>query len=69
MWNFGKINGYDYEVKAYEEPSNFGINGGKISKLFIKKGNEVLVGYDREWDKHATPEMQPILDELIAKYN
>ena len=39
-----------YWVKAYEEGSDYGINGGKISKLSIKIDGEWVVNYDRGWD-------------------
>ena len=33
MWSQGTEHGYTYWVKHYEEGSEFGINGGRISKL------------------------------------
>ena len=39
-----------YWVKAFEEGSEWGINGGKISKLSIKIDGEWVVNYDRGWD-------------------
>lgn len=39
-----------YWVKAYEEGSEFGINGGRISKLMIKIDGQTVVSYDRGWD-------------------
>ena len=39
-----------YWVKAFEEGSKWGINGGKISKLSIKIDGEWVVNYDRGWD-------------------
>ncbi len=39
-----------YWVKAYDEGSEFGINGGKISKLQIRINGETVVSYDRGWD-------------------
>lgn len=39
-----------YWVKAYDEGSNYGINGGRISKLSIKIDGEWVVNYDRGWD-------------------
>lgn len=61
---------FHYDVKAYPEPSEYGINGGKISKLFIKSayGDEVM--YDREWvifPKNSTA-MNIFLD-LIDLFN
>lgn len=39
-----------YWVKAFEEGSEWGINGGKISKLSIKLDGKCVVNYDRGWD-------------------
>ena len=59
MWHEGTIgipvkNGGSkiahYWVKAYEEGSEFGINGGRISKLMIELDGETVVSYDRGWD-------------------
>lgn len=39
-----------YQVKAFEEGNEWGINGGKISKLSIKIDGEWVANYDRGWD-------------------
>ena len=39
-----------YWVKAYEVGSDYGINGGRISKLTIKIDGETVVNYDRGLD-------------------
>ena len=40
-----------YWVKHYEEPSEeYGINGGRISKLMIKIDGRISANYDRGWD-------------------
>lgn len=39
-----------YWAKAFEEGSEWGINGGKISKLSIKIDGEWVANYDRGWD-------------------
>ena len=39
-----------FHVKFFEEGSEFGINGGRISKLTIKIDGETKVLYDRGWD-------------------
>lgn len=39
-----------YWVKAYDEGSDYGINGGRISKLSIKIDGQWVVNYDRGWD-------------------
>jgi hypothetical protein len=49
MWTQGEIDGFKYCVKHYDEPSeSYGIDGGRISKLLIRKHGETedLVAYD-----------------------
>jgi hypothetical protein len=43
---------FHYEVKHFKGRSKFGIEGGRISKLFIRetKSSEVVCNYDRGWD-------------------
>lgn len=31
------MDGYHYQVKHYDEGSEYGINGGKVSKLWMNK--------------------------------
>lgn len=55
MWKKGTvlINGetYKYCAKVFGEPSeDYGIEGGRISKLEIRLGDFPVVNYDRGWD-------------------
>ena len=54
MWKEGRIlinhRGYHYWIKQWDEGSEYGIDGGRISKLMIKRGDEVVCNYDRGWD-------------------
>ena len=59
-----------YWVKHFEEPSEFGINGGRISKLQIKMGGKTVVNYDRGWDIEPTTEQENVaLYILLQDYN
>ncbi|SHK92020.1 DUF7678 domain-containing protein [Desulforamulus aeronauticus] len=49
-WVHGQLKGYDFEAKVYDHPSTNGIDGGRISKLTIKRGGEIIAHYDRGWD-------------------
>ena len=54
----GKYTVCHYWVKHYEEPSEeYGIGGGRISKLMIKINRTVTANYDRGWD--IEPEDEP----------
>ena len=58
MWSTGMMNGIYYEVKHYAEGSIFGINEGRISKLFMRKTGKTYCNYDRGWDVMPDPEDQ-----------
>ena len=51
MWKEGAIlvrgKVYHYEVKVYSSGSEYGIEGGKISKLLIREGGKEVASYDR----------------------
>lgn len=66
----GKIAILYYWVKHFEEPSEFGINNGRISKLSIKLDGKVIVHYDRGWDVRPADSMSCIaLKIIMEKYN
>ena len=77
MWSEGIIacpstgGKYKYWVKHYEEGSQHGIDGGKVSKLTIRKLGETrdLCNYDRGWDIEPTDEVKTVYEVLIQKYN
>ena len=67
----GKCNAVHYWVKVYEEPSEeYGINGGKISKLSLKMDGEWIANYDRGWDiKPTCKEAELALCILLTEHN
>ena len=74
MWREGTIiinkKGYRYWVKHFDEGSQFGIDGGRISKLMIKRSGEIVCNYDRGWDiKPVDEDTEFALDILMKDYN
>lgn len=74
MWHKGSIyvDGikYIFYVKSYEFPSQYGIDGGKISKLEIRRNDITIVQYDRGWvSKPVTKAEKEIFEELVKIYN
>ena len=51
MWKHGEYNGFSWCIKVFDEGSRFGINNGRISKLWIQKkqNKEEVANYDRGW--------------------
>ena len=75
MWTEGSIrvknSAFHYWVKHYEEPSeDFGIDGGRISKLMLRRNGEIVYNYDRGLDKQAKDEdTETALAILLKEYN
>ena len=70
MWSKGEIRGCKFEVKHFEQGSEWGIDGGRISKLWVTKDGIEIASYDRGWDVlPATDEAQEITSEIIQRFN
>ena len=62
----GRYKSVKYWVKYFEDPSeNYGINGGKISKLSLKMDGKWIANYDRGWDIEPTDENTQLALELL----
>ena len=46
-----------YWVKHFEEGSEWGIDGGRISKLECRADGETILHYDRGWDMEPETEL------------
>ena len=65
----GKYKAVHYEAKVYDEGSQYGIDGGRISKLALKMDGEWIATYDRGWDiKPTCPEAEMALAILMEEY-
>lgn len=74
MWKEGTIkiqnSIFHYWVKVYDEPSRFGIDGGRISKLMLKRKGEIVCNYDRGWDiKPVDRDTESALQILLHSEN
>lgn len=63
-WMLGTIDGIEFNAKVYSEPSEYGINGGKVSKLWIKG----ILNYDRGWDIKPKGKEAKAMMESLLKY-
>ena len=73
MWKEGtvSVNGeiFHYWLKQYEEGSEFGINGGRISKLTIKRSGREVYNYVRGEDIEPIDKNTETALEIILKRN
>lgn len=71
LWIDGKIlsmKGYEFKARFYDEPSNLGIDGGKISKLDVRKNGELVMRYDQGWTVDPkTPEHREALHRIRSR--
>ena len=69
MWKEGstRVNGevFHYWMKQYESGSQWGIEGGRISKLMLKRGSKIVCNYDRGWDIEPADENTRLATELL----
>ena len=64
-WQIGTIDGITFNAKVYDEPSEFGIRNGNVSKLWVKG----ILNYDRGWDQRPkTDEGKTLLKRLLAYF-
>ena len=74
-WTFATAtaNSKEYRIMMvrFEEPSNYGIRQGRISKLWMSNVEDgEFINYDRGWDMHpATTEAKAVLAAIIKKFN
>ena len=78
MWESGKIivdaEAFEYHIKVYDEPSEHGINKGRISKMEISlidnSGSRFIVAlYDRKWVFKPKLEIaKKVVEEIISKF-
>ena len=74
MWKEGSLkikeDIFHYWVKVYDAGSQFGIDGGRISKLMLKRDGEIVANYDRGWDiKPKDDNTKTAFAILLQEYN
>ena len=65
----GKFTAVHYTAKVYDESGEFGINGGRISKLTLTQNGKIVYNYDRGPDLDCqTEEAEVALAILLKEY-
>lgn len=74
-WREGMIEGYHFQAAVYDEPSVYGIDEGRISKLMVwservwqQTGGAdwgTITNYDRSWDIEPEAQHKNMIDALI----
>ena len=70
MWKEGSLKVYNsifhYWIKVYEVGSQYGIEGGKISKLMLKRDGKTVCNYDRGLDVKPVDEETQLAYEILV---
>lgn len=64
-------NTYEAAIVSFDKPSVYGINNGKISKLYIKRldNNKTVCSYNRGLDAQLKEEVKVFYNEIIKELN
>lgn len=71
-WKIEKEWPFEASILSFDEPSEYGIDNGRISKLYIVERTrtlKVVCNYDRGWDVRPSKEVKEFYDKIIKKYN
>ena len=67
-WLAGTVDGLPYAVKVCDEKSEYGINGGRIIKLYLfaADSDREIAAYERGWVKYPSRRYEDSMDALIT---
>jgi hypothetical protein len=72
FWLEGTVNcypEYTFQAKVYDAGSVHGIEQGRISKLQVRRGDRVVMNYERGWDQEpASRRDRKVLEEILAGF-
>jgi hypothetical protein len=68
-WTYGTVGDCMFEAKVFDAGSKYGIDGGKVSKLYIRSASKgEICNYDRGWDVKPTPENKAEYDAVMKLF-
>ena len=73
VWYVGRVEKRHFEALVFAEPSQYGIEGGQVSKLYLwdgrpkKKRGKALAVYERGWELEPEEGVRPIVEMLVVE--
>jgi len=72
VWYVGRVEKLHFEALVFTEPSQYGIDGGQVSKLYLwagpkKKRGKALAVYERGWELEPEEAMRAVVEVLVAE--
>ena len=56
---------FHFWVKVYDKGSKYGIDGGRVSKLMLKRDGLIVCNYDRGWDVKPVDEDTELAKDIV----
>lgn len=74
MWREGKIEVENrtihYWIKSFDSGSPYGIDEGRISKLMLKRDDQIIANFDRGWGiEPIDAKAQAALEIFMKEFN
>jgi len=71
-WYVGRVDGKHFETLVFTEASQYGIDGGQVSKLYLwegqkRKRGETLAVYERGWEQEPGEDVCPVVEFLVQE--
>ena len=71
-WYVGRVGSYHFEALVFGESSQYGIDGGQVSKLYLwtgpkKKGGQEAAVFERGWELEPSDEVRPVVELLVSE--
>ena len=70
-WVSGIVGKYDYQAMVFDEPSEYGIENGRVSKLVLRLNRKEVAQYDRGWESDTAPtdpDVNVAVDAIVRHY-
>jgi len=72
VWYVGRVEKLHFEALVFTEPSQYGIDGGQVSKLYVwagpkKKRGRALAAYERGWELEPGEDVRQVVERLVEE--
>ena len=72
VWYVGRVEKLHFEALVFTEPSQYGIDGGQVSKLYVwagpkKKRGKALAVYERGWEMEPGEDVRQVVEMLVEE--
>ena len=67
-WFVGTLADCTFNALVFQTGSQYGINGGRVSKLMVRRNGTYIINYDRGWDIRPRSEEDGLILDTLVEY-